>query len=748
MKMFYTAPTYNIDTKTWEQTTFNDRKEAIEYIDKQFKYPGKYNLKYTEGVWNEQGKTWQDTGSYPTFPVHSPEFKNHWLFERDKSQFDGFIIYRSVKEKLEFAVPGLFYFYLNYCPIKDKVKKGIFLPEIYDGDYHYYLYILRCILKRKFAVILKKRQSGYSLKNMSIMLNCIWFGRAAIAKVFAYLESKVKDSWVFLELYKEHINKNCGWTRGLDPSQRLDWQVRRKLNDGTYVGNLSIAKGFTTQQDPTNGVGGDAALIFGEESGINPTLDKTHEYITSNVGLGALTTGLIIYSGAVGELDKAEPLKDFILNPNNHNFLACANEIEDDLEFGPEVGFFAPEWWNYVSVETDKEGNPIGEAMRCYDKWGNTDKEKSLLEIKKWRTLAEKKKASTYRFYCSQRPLSIKEAFAFRKDSLFDVNQVAKQMQRISDNKYSLEHIDLMRNEKGQVVMEKSKRLPIDRFPLPEETIDKRGCVVIHERPVKDPKLGETYYATVDPIDVGKTTTSKSLFSIQIYKNDIEVTKIENGEHSVYLEPGKLVAWWTGRYDNPNDTNELAEMLIELYAAWTVVENNISSFITHMIKKRKQKYLVPKKQIGFLKDLEANENSFNEYGWRNTGNIFDGHMLVSGVDSLTEIIYEEVTTEGTTVKVTYGVERIPDVMLLKEMLAYYKGLNVDRLVSYCALMSFVKVQQAARGYAKRVEYGTGKPEVDPNLYKKEIGFFTRGMSPTTGTPDIYKLTKTLFKNLK
>ena len=42
-------------------------------------------------------------------------------------------------------------------------------------------------------------------------------------------------------------------------------------------------------------------------------------------------------------------------------------------------------------------------------------------------------------------------------------------------------------------------------------------------------------------------------------------------------------------------------------------------------------------------------------------------------------------------------------MLIKEMLAYYPGLNVDRLVAFGALIAFAKIQQSNRGYSKRQE---------------------------------------------
>ena len=51
------------------------------------------------------------------------------------------------------------------------------------------------------------------------------------------------------------------------------------------------------------------------------------------------------------------------------------------------------------------------------------------------------------------------------------------------------------------------------------------------------------------------------------------------------------------------------------------------------------------------------------------------------------------------------------MMLLKEMSAYRDGLNVDRIIAFCALVAFAKVQESNRGYTKRVE------REDDNLQK-------------------------------
>ena len=105
----------------------------------------------------------------------------------------------------------------------------------------------------------------------------------------------------------------------------------------------------------------------------------------------------------------------------------------------------------------------------------------------------------------------------------------------------------------------------------------------------------------------------------------------------------------------------------------------------------------------FLKDIGANANVYQEYGWKNVGTLFKGTLLSYGVEYIQEEIDKELDPDGTVKKVIYGVERIPDPMLLKEMQMYQDGLNVDRLISYCSLIAFAKVQQANRGMTKRIE---------------------------------------------
>jgi hypothetical protein len=211
-------------------------------------------------------------------------------------------------------------------------------------------------------------------------------------------------------------------------------------------------------------------------------------------------------------------------------------------------------------------------------------------------------------------------------------------------------------------------------------------------------------------------------------KAPVEVTKISSGETETYIEQGKIVATWCGRYDDINKTHQMLELIIEWYNAWTLVENNISLFIQYMISRRKQRYLVPKSQILFLKDLSANNNVYQEYGWKNTGTLFKAHLLSYAIEYTKEELDVETKTDGTIVRTKYGIERIPDPMLIKEMQEYSFGVNVDRLVSFAALVGFMKIQESNRGYLKRhVSDDTSK-----NLQKSE---------------NLFKLSKSPFRNI-
>ena len=110
------------------------------------------------------------------------------------------------------------------------------------------------------------------------------------------------------------------------------------------------------------------------------------------------------------------------------------------------------------------------------------------------------------------------------------------------------------------------------------------------------------------------------------------------------------------------------------------------------------------------------------------------------------MIDEETDDEGEVMTQTLGVERIPDPMLIKEMLAYYPGLNVDRMVAFGALIAFVKIQQSNRGYSKRRESDSNSLVNSEKISKLKYSPFKNiGHSRKQSNP---RIRRSGFKNYK
>ena len=124
-------------------------------------------------------------------------------------------------------------------------------------------------------------------------------------------------------------------------------------------------------------------------------------------------------------------------------------------------------------------------------------------------------------------------------------------------------------------------------------------------------------------------------------------------------------------------------------------------------------------------------------------------MVSYAIEFLKEEIHSQTTDDGKVVKTTYGIERVPDIMLLKEMMAYRDGVNVDRLVSFAALIAFAKVQQANRGYKKRYEEtGAGKNLDNSNKFSKLNMSPFRHMGGGGHKFEGMKVPRSPFKNLR
>ena len=82
------------------------------------------------------------------------------------------------------------------------------------------------------------------------------------------------------------------------------------------------------------------------------------------------------------------------------------------------------------------------------------------------------------------------------------------------------------------------------------------------------------------------------------------------------------------------------------------------------------------------------------------------------------------------------------------MSAYHDGLNVDRLVSFAALIAFARIQQSNRGYKKRKEDdGDKNLQNSQNLFKLNSSPFSNIGTKKT-KQNKFKKRKNPYKNLR
>ena len=732
-EIYQDIPTY--ENGKWTTTSFESREDFGDFIRGIFKEPGKYNFNETTNqVFISESLKFKKDGVYCTAPFKSRDYINYWDDQKVKCR-KGVI----VKDGNDtWFVAREYYMWLNFLPIFDKEIQQFGFAKIRDAQYHMALYELLAELNYKHAAILKKRQIASSYYHMGKFINQQWFEAGVTLKMGASLKDYIneKGSWKFLQEYAAFLNEHTAWYRPMSPDKVMMWQQKIEVRKGdrkTEVGLKGTIQGMSFEKDPTNGVGGPVKYFFHEEAGIAPKMDQTYEYMSPAMRSGLITTGMFIAAGSVGDLSQCLPLKDMILNPTAKDIYAVETDLMDDKGTVGLSGLFIPEQWS-MPPYIDEYGNSlVEEAVDALEK-----------QFKQWR---DELAPEEYQLRISQHPRNIKEAFDHRTVSVFPPHLLAAQERRIEDKEYGFEFLNISADADGRPEVTKSNKRPIMEFPVNKKTEDKTGCLVVWERPVKDPNFGD-YYASVDPVSEGKTTTSESLCSIYVMKAPIQVTRHTGSESETYIEQGKIVAAWCGRYDDINQTHKQLELIIEWYNAWTLVENNISLFIQYMISRRKQKYLVPKNQIMFLKDLGSNNNVFQEYGWKNTGTLFKSHLLSYAIEYTKEELDQELKSDGTVVRTTYGIERIPDPMLIKEMREYADGVNVDRLVSFAALVAFMKIQESNRGYAKRsiMDDAAKNLQKSENLFKLNKSPFRHMGSKMSNTTGRFK--KSAFKNIK
>ena len=689
--MFWTFPlkVQRLNTKTDEldYLTFDNQEKFIIYLYSRFKIPGEYNLKNTHR-WKDAGNAYANSvtrpnfegGQYTPYIKGTHKYKQYWRNEREKV-LNGYIVDDQY-------IPPFYYWYLNFCPIYNDVIKKKCLGDVWDSDLWFFQYIMLCMLQGKHAAVVKARQRGYSFKIMALLYWCYSWHEGSVNTIGAYKEEYTLKSWRFLEFYRKHLNANTYWRRGPVVPKSLEWYERTQLVDGSYHGLDSKLSATTFKVSPENGVGGSQTIFFYEEAGIAPKLLETVGYVRPALEKGSKTTGIIILSGSVGDLEDCKDLKEVFYRPDSHNFLSIDN-IWDKKSGYTKCGLFVSEAYNLAGF-IDSEGNSlISEALEFIKK--NNEKVKSI------------KRKDLAQLDISQKPTSPEEAFDQRKISEFPIEELQRQQERINIKdeknlwKYKPLRCTLYEDDNGKIQVN-TRNLPDEhKYPIIPTWEDKRGVVTIYQPPEQQPKF-HTYFAGVDTVEVDETTTSESVMSVDIYQRMVKVRyKDVDGKIRTRVEGGKIVATYRGRYTPIEKSNEQAWFLIKMYNALAYVERSKPNFINYMKRNgRAEMFLAKESDVQISKDLNLeNYGSKSNYGFiiSATNNMM--RILKSTVKEYFATEFDRIEdSSGQVTKLITGIDKTDDYWLLEEYIQYNdKSGNYDRVISHAAALTLGKVYE-------------------------------------------------------
>lgn len=624
------------------------KDERLELIERVYNLPGELDLDERIFLAQEESKRFYEKGYYCNKVPLTRDYIKYW--EKQKE-----LCYTGLLIDDKYYITGDCYWYLNFIQISWKNGK-VSSPEIRDTDIWFFWLLEKADLLGKFTITGKVRQFGFSLKLLAKILKRFWFENRFIGKFSATDDGYLKSGWSTLEFYRDFLNSNTGWYRGLDPSKKFDWQQRQQMEDKTYIGNKSILKAVNTKNKASSIVSGAVDEAFLDEAGVQTNLVETLGLLVPALKEGNVVYGSVHVGGAAGNVKESKDLKEVIYNPSAYNMLELPNVWDGKPD--QMVGIFVPAMYSY--------GN-------CKDEFGNSDIEAAHKALDEEEKKEKKKSYSAYQIFKAQYPRTLKDMFLVREENIFPTQIIEPWFNHLEQNlKPSL--VELVNTQKGVLHKLSDKYGLVEDFPIDKKK-DNHGAICILEPPMRNPPFG-LYYAGVDTITPIKTTSSISLQSIHIYKANHEI----DGEFS----KEKLVAWYTGRAEDPYETYQITLDLIEYYNARACIENNNRNFIEWLIGKRKTQYIMRKRDLPLSKDLATTGSaSTSSYGMTTTTS-FKQYLRSLLVEYCKEVIDVVIDDEGNS-KNVYGVERITDVMVLKEMLNWspHPNFNCDRIDSFC-----------------------------------------------------------------
>jgi hypothetical protein len=610
---------------------------------------------------------------YTNIPLGTIQYIDFWNDVKDKC-LNGFT------NSVGITITGQHFFYLNFCPIlgeKNGRKSKIF-PKFVDLDYEYFHMVQYCKENQKSLVAVKGRRQGWSYKAAAICTHEFYFYPDSKAVIGAFFSSFSLNTMMMVIDNSNFINTYTEFRKQRNPDLKDFIKARYQAD----VGGVKVWKGYNSEvraisfkDNPTAAVGLSASWLVLDEAGVFNNITDTYNYTEPLIKDGSTYTGVALVFGSSGDMDSGSKyFYEMFTNPGKYNML----EFEDPFNPGQTIGFFSSaakgRWGLCLNPKSEYYKKPM------VDENGNSNLQAAIDDIEFLREKARKGlDPKAIHGVTTQFPLSWKEAFLRNKGNVFGSPEMLDwlgQLENVPSLRGQAQKGELYFGEENKIQWKPNDELvyitdfPLRKDPKAGENFTTNGCVAIWEHPEKDPNgyiPDYLYIIGIDPYDQDKSE-SGSLGSAVVYKRFYRSDRT----HDI------IVAEYTSRPDTAEQFYEICRKLCIYYNAKALYENQLKGLKVYFEQKNSLHYLC--EQPNIIKDIVRNSNVQRGYGIH----MNRGTNGASGIKDQCELylkkwLYEEI--EDLDGKKILRFHTIKSIALLKELIAYDREINTDRVIA-------------------------------------------------------------------
>lgn len=633
-----------------------------------------------------------------------------WIREEVRRIYEGY-----TREDGEF-VTGDMYYFLNYCPILlSKVSSGKKalrvwdFPEFWEGHWLKFIYSEMARNNGHHCAELASRSKGKSFSLASMIAKRFILGesrevnREVKCLVTAYQKEYLTKDGILnkFQSYIDFAAQNTEFpTRRLKSSlNEMAWKMGYiDLDTNTQKGTLNEVLGVSSKDDESKLRGKRSVLIAIEEFGSFPNLLGLFGTLRPSVEEGDVTFGEIYMQGTSGDNDSDfAAAQELMYNPKGYNIQEIPNIYDKEGQGKRYFSYFFPGYLN-------RKG--------CYDKDGNSDVVKALLEIlmNRYTVKYNSTDLNAITKTISEIPVTPQEAIIRVQGNIFPVTMINERLNEIDNNPAFYDDIyvgKLVQNNNGEVIFRNTTDIPIRDFPTKDNKVE--GALEIYEMPIKQSD--------------GKINSERYILSLDNYENDTSNTMSLGSIFVLDLWTDRIVAEYTGRPMFVDDLNEIARLLCFFYNGKLLYENNKKNTFAYFSKMNCLWKLEDTPE--YLRQRQMVKN----VGYGNTAKGVSAIPAVKnhGFTLIRDWLLKPVTILSPTGPNNEEIEtQVPNLhfvknrALLKELSLFNPDINVDRIMSLVQLMIFR--EQKMITYQGNVKRDTSKIEKD---YAGNDEFFTK-----------------------